>query len=41
MFNCENCDQYGSCRVYSSLEVDVPCPGNGDCDSYVEVEDDG
>ena len=39
MFNCTHCDEYGFCRKYSNLDVDVPCPGNGDCEGYVEVED--
>ena len=37
--NCVYCNEYGFCRKYSSLEADVPCPGNGDCDGYVEAED--
>ncbi len=41
MFNCVHCDSYGFCRKYSSLDVDVPCPGNADCDGYVEGEEDG
>lgn len=36
--NCVHKDQYGSCRKYSTLDVDVPCPGNGDCDGYEEAE---
>ncbi len=39
--NCVHCDQYGFCRLYSDFDVDVICPGNGDCDGYVEVEEDG
>ena len=39
MFNCAHCDEYGFCRVYSNYDADVMCPGNGDCDRYVEVED--
>ena len=41
MFNCGHCDQYGFCRKYSNLEASVMCPGNGDCDDYVEVDEDG
>ena len=41
MFDCSHCDKNGFCRKYSSPDVDVPCPGNGDCEGYVEVEEDG
>ena len=40
-FNCCDRDEYGFCRKYSSIESEVPCPGNGDCDGYMEVEEDG
>lgn len=39
--DCVHCDSYGFCRIYSDLDVDVICPGNGDCDRYEEVEEDG
>ena len=38
-FNCAHCNEYGFCRIYSDSDVDIPCPGNGDCDRYVEGED--
>jgi hypothetical protein len=40
--NCAHCDKYGSCRLYSNIDVDWPCPGNGDCEDFVEgAEEDG
>ena len=39
MFDCSHCDKNGFCRKYSSVDVGVPCPGNGDCDGYVEAEE--
>lgn len=39
-FDCLHCDKYGFCRLYSNLEADVPCKGDGDCDGYVEVDND-
>jgi hypothetical protein len=38
--DCRYCDGYGFCLKYSNLEVDVPCPGNADCDDYVEEDKD-
>ena len=38
-FNCAHCDSDGFCRVYSSYDVAYKCPGDGDCEKYVEVED--
>lgn len=33
---CVHRDVFGYCRIYSDLDVDVICPGNRECDRYVE-----
>lgn len=40
MFNCSHCNN-GFCRKYSTLDVDFPCSGNGDCDGYEVVDEIG
>lgn len=40
MFNCSHCNN-GICRKYSTLDVDVPCSGNGDCEGYEVVDEIG
>lgn len=40
MFKCLHCNN-GVCRKYSTLDVDVPCSGNGDCDGYEVVDEVG
>ena len=40
MFNCLHCNN-GFCRKYSTLDVDVPCSGNGDCEGYEVVDEFG
>ena len=39
--DCVHCDTYGFCRIYSDLDVDVMCPGDGDCEKYMEVDNQG
>lgn len=36
--NCAYCNG-GFCRKYSTLEADYPCKGDGDCEDYLEVDD--
>ena len=42
-FDCCHINDCGFCRLYSNIDVDVPCPKNADCDGYIETEgaDDG
>ena len=40
MFNCLHRNN-GPCRKYSTLDVDVPCSGNGDCEGYEVVDEIG
>lgn len=39
--NCCHCDKDGFCRTYSGYDVMWKCPGDGDCDGYVEGAEDG
>ena len=39
--DCVHCDNDGFCRIYSDADVAFKCPGNGDCEKYVECEEDG
>ena len=39
-FNCAHLDKNGFCQKYSTYDADLKCPGNGDCDGYMEAEDD-
>ena len=38
-FDCAHRNEHGFCRKYSTLDAEYKCPGNGDCDGYVEVDD--
>ena len=41
MFNCLHCDEHGFCRKCSTLDVDIPCSGDGDCAGYEVVDETG
>lgn len=42
MCRCEHCDVYGCCKLYSNIDVAVPCSGDYEgCEGYVEGEEDG
>lgn len=38
ILDCAHCDNDGFCRVYSDCSVVWKCPGDADCEKYVEGE---